>query len=133
MKYSELQSDIFSIFSSAEWQAEGINTYPSNFTGMNTTDEFLRVTIVPSGAGLNLGSISGLLIIDIFVAAGNGPKRPYELADKLDSYLVGKSFSTGVGTTQLSNSSIEERGRDNDNEALYRTIYSIPFNFFGVQ
>jgi len=132
MKYTELQADIFSVFDSAAWKAENINTYPSNFVGMNTTNEFIRVTIIPSGQGINLPSISGLILIDIFSSAGDGPQRPYAIADVLDSYLVGKTFKTGLGSTQLTNSSLDERGRDPDNDILYRTIYSIPFNFYGV-
>jgi len=132
MKYTDLQNDVFSIFASSAWQAESINTYPSNFVGTNTSNEFIRVTIVPSGPGINLLSISGIIIIDIFTPAGEGPNRPSVIADLLDTYLVGKSFNTGSGVTQLTNSSMEHRGRDPENNALHRSIYSIPFSFYGV-
>jgi hypothetical protein len=95
--------------------------------------EFIRVNIVASGEGINLKSISGVLIIDIFVSAGNGPGRANFMADVLDTYLVGKSFKlTAPSTTQFNGSSMQFVGRDPDNQALSRYVYSIPFNYFGV-
>lgn len=132
-KYASLQSDIFSIFNSSAWKAENINTYPSNFVTINPGNEFIRVSIIPSGNGINLISVSGVIIIDIFVSAGNGPKAIVSIADKLDSYLVGKTVNTQGNNTCLANSSLAFVGNDKDNPALYRASYTIPFNYFGVQ
>lgn len=132
-KYQNLESDLFSIFNTDAWKAEDIKTYPSNFIAVNTGSEFIRVSAIPGGQGLNLSSVSGILVVDIFISAGNGPKRISLIADKLDDYLVGKTFSTGsAGTTQLKNSSLSLNGVDKDNPSLYRATYSIPFNHFGV-
>lgn len=133
-KYLNLQSDLFSIFDSAAWKAENIRTYPSNFVAVNSGNEFIRVSIIPSGNGINLSSVSGVIIIDIFTSAGNGPKAAILIADKLDSYLVGKSVKTVSNVvTQFSNSTLSSGSTDRDNSALYRVSYTIPFNYFGVE
>lgn len=132
-KYTNLLNDVFSIFSSSAWIAENIKTYPSNFIAVNSGNEFIRVSIIPSGNGANLISASGVLIVDIFTAAGNGPKATTSIADKLDLYLVGKSLKTATnGVTQLKSSSLQFLGNDKDNPALYRSSYTIPFNYFGA-
>lgn len=132
-KYLDIQNDIFSIFNSTAWKAENIKTYPSNFIAVNSGNEFVRVSIIPSGVGVNLKSVSGVLIIDIFTPAGNGPKAAALIADKLDTYLVGKSLTTGIGSvTQLKSSALQLLGNDKDNSALYRSNYTIPFNYFGA-
>jgi hypothetical protein len=133
-KYESIQKDIFSIFASANWIAENINTYPDNVTPKDAGNEYIRVSILPNGEGINLISVSGVLIIDIFTSAGEGPKRSSLIADKLDSYLVGKTLSlTSGSSTQFSNSAFEARGLDKINPSLHRSIYSISFKHFGVQ
>ena len=132
-KYKNLQDDVFSIFGASTWEAENIKTYPADMVALNTQGEYLRIDIIPSGEGVNLGSTSGILMIDIFTSAGNGPNRATLLADKLDEYLVGRSLSTVSGNvTQFFDSAMEFRGRDPDNKSLSRSVYSIPFNFNGV-
>lgn len=132
-KYANVQADIFSIFSDNTWKAENIKSYPTNSVAVNSGNEFIRINIIPSGAGINLSSISGILIIDIFTSAGSGPNRATLIADRLDSYIVGKSLSTVNGiVTQFLNSSMDYIGRDPDNVSLFRSAYSIPFNYYGV-
>lgn len=133
-KYSNLNSDIYSVFSTDIWKAEKIVTRPSNFVGLDKPSEFIRVSVIPSGTGLNRKSVSGVLIIDIFTQAGGGPKRSAIIADKLDSYLSGKSLSTTAGTTVQfpESSAMDLKGNDKDNPALYRVAYTIPFNYFEV-
>ena len=131
-KYTSLQNDIFSIFNTDLWIAENIKVWPDNAVPVGNTGEFLRLSVIPSGDGINMTSVSGVLIVDIFTAAGNGPNRASLLADKLDLYLVGQSIVTGVNRTQFSASALEYIGRDSDNKSLFRSVYSIPFNYFGV-
>lgn len=133
-KYANLQADVFSIFNSVSWKAENIKTYPSNFVAINSGNEFIRVSIIPSGNSINIDSISGVIIVDIFTSAGNGPKSTVLIADKLDSYLVGKNIKiTNNVAIQLFNSSLSAGTADRDNPALYRVAYSIPFTYFGAQ
>ena len=132
-KFKNLQDDVFSVFASSAWEAEDIKSYPANALSVNAGSEFLRISVIPGGRGINLNSVSGVMIIDIFTSAGEGPSRVSLIADTLDSYLVGKSLSTVQGAvTQFTNSSLDLIGRDRDNTALHRSVYSIPFNYFGV-
>jgi hypothetical protein len=131
-KYEALEKDVFAIFGTPEWEAEGIATYPSDFTAA-TGDEFIRVSIIPSGRGLNPVSASGQIIIEIYIAAGNGPSRASKIADFLDRYLVGASKVISGKCTQLFDSSMAPAGKDRDNPALSRYNYTIPFKHFGVR
>ena len=132
-KYTALQNDIFSIFASATWKAENLKTYPTDMVATDTGSEFIRVDVISNAKGVNIGSISGVLIIDIFVSAGKGPARANFIADRLDTYLVGKSFQLSApSSTQFLNSTMAFVGRDPENKALSRYHYTIPFNYFGV-
>src|SRR5210317_324546 len=122
-KYTDILDDIFSVFDAAGWQAESIPTYPQNHIPVNPGSEWLRISIVPSSFLSTLDSISGQLIIDIFTSAGNGPKRPFEIADILDQYLTGQYLETsGNGATQFLNSTMGQGTLDEDNPSLYRSI-----------
>jgi hypothetical protein len=131
-KYADLQASAFSVFNSTEWKAESIKTYPDNFVPVNPGDEFVRVSMIPSGRGINSKSTSGVFQIDIFTPAGKGPERAMLLADKLDLYLQQQSKAISEGTLQFLLSSLYLTGVDKANSALYRAKYTIPFNFFGV-
>ena len=112
-KYANLESDIFSIFSDATWQAETIKTYPQNFVAVNPGNEFIRVSIIPADTGININSVAGVLIIDIFVESGKGSKRSFEIADILDNHINGKSKKTsGNHVTQFQSSALQSLGRD---------------------
>ena len=132
-KYERTQADVFSIFNQLAWKAEQIKTYPVNYISVTQDSEYIRVSVIPSGRGINLNSTSGLVLIDIFISAGNGPRRASLIADKLDKYLVGKSIVTqDNANTQFGQSSLVTKGLDRDNPTLYASTYSIPFNYFGV-
>ena len=131
-KYAELETDIYSIFSSKEWLAYSIKTYPSNYLAVDAPNKFIRAHIIPATTGLNLRSVAGILMIDIFTSAGYATKDAFDIADKLDTCLVGKTISLGLGNTQFSVSTIQPEGKDKDNPSLFRTTYSIPFNYYGV-
>lgn len=131
-KYSDSKSDIFSIFASAPWVAENIATIPNNFNPSTIGDEYIRVSVLTS-KGLNLKSLDGMLMIDIFTPAGSGPQRTDAIADRLDTYLVGKSLSTITGkVTQFFDSSLGNGKTDTDNPTLCRTIYTLTFKYNGV-
>lgn len=131
-KYSNLYSDIYAFFAAPAWSNEGIKTIPSNFVTKGLGNEFIRLNIIPSGIINAPNSSSGQLIIDIFVAAGDGHKRLAAIADKLDTYLVKKSKATTLnGVTQFGDSALVPVGFDTANPSLYRGNYSISFNYFG--
>lgn len=133
-KYESLYADIYSIFATPAWKVEDIVTIPENFTGSEIGSEFIRINIITSG--LNVVNIpkssSGQLIIDIFASAGIGLSRTTEIADKLDSYLAGRSIkTTSNGLTQFGSSTLTSNGNDKANPSLYRSTYSISFNYYG--
>jgi hypothetical protein len=131
-KYADLEKDVYSVFSSNEWKAEDIKTFPTNFVVMNTTsDEFIRVSVIPSGKPINRYSLAGVLIIEIFIAAGSGTRRAMAIADTLDSYLVDQSKKTSTGVTQFGISSLMHNGPDKALPVIHKSTYTINFNFYG--
>jgi hypothetical protein len=131
-KYTNLDANIFALFGSNAWNKKNIKTYPNNFLAVNPGTEFIKVTIMPNEFGINRLSVAGVVIIEIYTPAGNGPKRASTIADELDTFLSGKSLGTGGAIVQFSQSSIAPFGPDADNKSLYRTTYTIPFNYFEV-
>lgn len=130
-KFTGVEDDIFSIFASDAWTANGIETVPSNFTA--NSSEFVRISVLANGSGVNHKSLSGILIADIFTAAGEGPRRASLIADMLDLVLDCKSVSTSLNAvTQFESSALQHNGLDRDNPALTRSTFSIPFKYFGV-
>ena len=133
-KFSDVSSLVNAIFGSNAWQNEGIVTHPSNFTGDVKGNEYIRVSVLtasnrPGYADLN--SMAGQIVIDIFTRSGEGPLRPSQIADLLDKYLVGKIFSSQLGTLQTSASLVAQGKNDTANPALFRTLYTVNFNYFG--
>jgi len=132
-KFTDLETDVFSVFNSAAWKLENVKTIPSNYLSINSGNEFISVNVIAGGESANISSVSGVLVIDIFIPAGNGPRAASLIADKLDRYLVGKSIFTGQsGATQFSSSALAHRGLDTANSSLHRSTYSVKFNYFGV-
>lgn len=133
-KFADISSLIFSIFGTTEWQSESIVTHPSNFTGSVSGNEYIRVSVLTANSKLgytNLNSMVGQIVIEIFTKAGEGPSRPDQIADVLDKYLVGKSFSSQLGTLQTS-ASLKVQGKiDSANPALFKTLYTVNLNYFG--
>lgn len=132
-KYTNLNKIINSVFASPAWVAENIATYPSNMSipvGITTA---IRVNIVASRSNLlNFPkSVSGQLVIDIFVPSGDGPKMANAVSDTLDRHLSGKTL-TDAGSTQLLESTLVDLGDDDANKSLRRFKYSISFNYYGV-
>jgi len=132
-KFLDIETDVFSLFATRAWLSESIATYPSNYISDASGDEFIRVSIIPGSVGVDINSVSGQLIIDIFISAGEGPSRASFIADKLETYLRGKTFrDSGFGTTQFEAGALSGGQVDPDNSTLYMLTYSISFNYFGV-
>lgn len=132
-KHAQATMDVFSIFGKTEWvTAFGANkTFPQDFTGGG--DEFIRISVILSGTGVNRVSASGVLIIEIYTTAGLGPARQNVIADLLDSFLENKSVITEGGkSTQFQNSALMPLGTDKANPALAKARYELPMNYFGV-
>lgn len=132
-RFEGAANGVYSVFASVEWLAENIAVFPTDYTNKDDLKEFLRVSVVPSGSGVNRKSISGVVLIDIFYEYGSGPKRGYQLADILDKFLSNKSLATASGLiVQFNQGVTQPLGQDAINNNLSRMQYSIPFNYFGV-
>lgn len=134
-KYSSVTNDVFLLFQTDEWLAEGIETRPNNFVGGVTNTEYIRATVLASGdqPANPLHSVSGQLLIEIYTSAGEGVDRSNLIADILDSHLAGKIYKSGEsGQTQFGPSGLSGGDFDKVNSSLYRVLYTIPFNYFGV-
>lgn len=129
--YQDLQQSVFSVFGSDDWNSESILTYPSNFKVPETSTEYIRVFVIPSADALNLVSKAGVVIVDIYTKSGLGPSRTAVIADKLDTYLLGKSFNSGSNLVQFPrNSTLALKGVDSENSELHKASYTISFQFF---
>ena len=133
-KYSTLYGLIYAVFDTAQWVATSIPTYPINFVPPDGLEQYIRIDVVASGSNIAAfpKSVSGMLIIDIFTAAGGGNKDGTDIADTLDTYLAGKTMKVPTGSVQTRESTFTYSGVDKDNKSLSRYEYSIPFNYYGV-
>lgn len=127
-KYVNLEQSLFNIFNG--WTEE-IKIFPDNYENDEALDTFLRFSILPMSTGINLKSLAGVIIVDIFTPSGSGPRMSSTLADTLDSYLLGKSIESEFANTQFGSSTLKPLGKDKDDPTLFRTQYIIPFNFYG--
>jgi hypothetical protein len=75
--------------------------------------------------------MAGQIVIDIFTRSGEGPRRSSQIADLLDKYLVGKIFSSQIGTLQIGPSLTSQGNVDSANPALFRTLYTVNLNYYG--
>ena len=132
-KYTSLQLDVFSVFASQAWKDEAIITVPDNVPQGAEGKDYIRVSVLASGRGINRASASGVVMVDIFTSAGRGPSAAAVIADTLDSYLANKQLATAAaGVTQFGSSSFAPKGADPANATLFRSTFTIPFNYFGV-
>lgn len=133
-KYTLVEDNVNSVFAADAWKSEGVRTLPKDFTGAVSGNEYIRISTITDGQQLAnpLKSVSGQVLIDIFIPAGRGPTRANLIADKLDTHLVGQTIGTEAGNVQFGSSSMAPRGNDRDNASLSKYLYSVPFNFYGI-
>lgn len=132
-KFTAAEDDIFSVFASGMWKSEGLETFPSNYTSPQAWTKYIRVNVLANGPGANKMSVSGILIIDIFTPAGEGPRAASVIADKLEQFLAYKTLQTQEqGNTQFQGGSLTPVGQDKANATLFRSSYTIPFKYYGV-
>jgi hypothetical protein len=130
-KYTELHKSVYSVFGTTEWKAENIKTFPSNYVSKVAGNEYIRVHILAGGSQIAgyPRSVSGQIIIDIFTNAGIGTLRTDQIADRLDTYLVGKT----IDKVQFGTSNLTNLGIDSADTSLFRSNYVISFNYYGVE
>lgn len=123
MKYSNAFRALSDIF-----ETSGLAIWPRDVVPTTRPSPYGEVTFIPNGKGVDLNSVSGLVMIDIIISAGDGPAVAHAFADTLDTYLVKKSLNG----TQFWNSSLAPRGvlKSDPTRSVYE--YSLPFKYFGV-
>lgn len=131
--YDLVKQDVYSVFASTQWAATGYKAYPDNYSGtIDTSNSFIRISILPAKSNIEAHGfqkkISGLLILSIFVAAGDGDTTLFTIADLLDSFFEGKTLTNG---TQFGPSNITKLGLDLADKSLYRGDYKINFIAYG--
>jgi len=131
--YDLVKQDVYSVFASSGWTATGYNAYPDNYSGtIDNTVSFLRISILPANSSVSAHGfrkkINGMLILSIFVKAGNGDSELFAVADTLDSFFEGKTLTNG---TQFGPSNITKLGLDPVDKSLYRGDYKINFIAYG--
>jgi len=132
-RYESSLMTIYSVFATEAWKAMGITAHPSSIVPENPGTEYIRLSVIPSGMGVNGQSVSGVLIIGIFVKTVDSPKRSYSIADSLDSFLMRKSVENLDGdVVQFLDSVADNPYLDKAKPSLTMMTYSIPFSFFGV-
>jgi len=131
--FHNVLSDINSVFASSSWISNSIAIYPENYQGtISNSDEFLRFSVLPSASEyLAYGGdkeLKGLLMIRIFVKAGEGQTRPMQISDILDDFFENKTLTNN---TEFGTSYMNVEGLDPANQSLYRAQYIIPFKVYG--
>ena len=103
--------------------------------------EFLRYSLI-NNPGINTGSFSGLLIVDMFVAANMGLRRALDIARSLDALFLRKSLSLPAGTDEDGNpievrpvfqcitSTFIDQGQDPYTPTLHRFSLQYVIHFF---
>jgi hypothetical protein len=130
--YATLISSIENLFASATWTAANIAIYPDNYQGtISDQNEFCRLNILPASGTTQdhngKKTLSGTVIVTMYVKAGEGQRRVAAIADTLDSLLEHKYPTSGLG---LGASFVTIGGLDSQNSALYTAQYIIPFTYY---
>jgi len=131
--YDNVLADIEGIFAGESWATQAIEIYPDNYQGdINNENEYCRLSVLPSNSKqLAYGGskqTGGIIIVKIFVKAGEGQSRLMAISDVLDIYLQNKHLTNG---TELGTSYLNVEGLDPANKALYSARYIIPFTLYG--
>jgi len=96
--YDNVLDDIEAVFASETWILNNIDVYPDNYQGtISTETEFCRLNVLPSSSDQlahgGIKSLNGLIVVKIFVKAGEGQSRIMAISDILDINLENKKTS----------------------------------------
>ena len=130
--YTNIISQIEGVFGTSEWAATGIDIIPSNFRPHDDPQpEYLVLEVLPASGLMqeygNRVQIGGLIIVQIYIAVNEGTRRLFEISDTLDTFLNKQAFNFNLQTAE---SSLEVKGSDPDNGALFRGDYVVKFNSY---
>lgn len=124
---TQLLTSVENLFTTTEWTSHNIKAFPANYQGTISADEWIRVSVLPFSSELIFNqdvSVNGQIVCQIFVPAGAGMKRAYEIADMLKGLLDRKVIS---GYLQTTNSFITTIGVDAKDSSLFNVNYTVNF------
>jgi len=123
---SQLLTAVESLFASSAWTSNNVKAFPANYQGEINADEWIRVSVLPFSSELAYKDViaNGQIVCQIFVPAGAGMKRAYEIADMLKTLLDQEVIS---GYLQTTNSFITNIGIDTKDSGLFNVNYTVNF------
>ena len=123
---SNILTAVEGLFASSAWTSNNIKAFPANYQGEIDSDEWIRVSVLPFSSELAYQDViaNGQIVCQIFVPAGAGMKRAYEIADLLKTLLDQEVIS---GYLQTTNSFITNIGIDPKDAGLYNIDYTVNF------
>ena len=123
---SQILTAVEGLFASSAWTSNNIKAFPANYQGEIDADEWIRVSVLPFSSELAFKDViaNGQIVCQIFVPAGSGMKRAYQIADLLKALLDQEVIS---GYLQTTNSFITNIGIDTKDSGLYNVNYTVNF------
>jgi len=123
---SQMLTAVEGLFASTAWTSNNIKAFPANYQGEINAEEWIRVSVLPFSSELAYQDViaNGQIVCQIFVPAGAGMKRAYEIADLLKTLLDQEVIS---GYLQTTNSFITNIGIDPKDAGLYNVDYTVNF------
>ena len=123
---SQLLTAVEGLFASSAWTSNNVKAFPANYQGEIDSDEWVRVSVLPFSSELAYKDViaNGQIVCQIFVPAGAGMKRAYEIADMLKTLLDQEVIS---GYLQTTNSFITNIGIDTKDSGLFNVNYTVNF------
>lgn len=123
---SQMLTAVEGLFASTAWTSNNIKAFPANYQGEIDSDEWVRVSVLPFSSELAYQDViaNGQIVCNIFVPAGAGMKRAYQIADLLKTLLDQEVIS---GYLQTTNSFITNIGIDPKDAGLYNVDYTVNF------
>jgi hypothetical protein len=123
---SQMLTAVEGLFASTAWTSNNIKAFPANYQGEIDSDEWIRVSVLPFSSELAYQDViaNGQIVCNIFVPAGAGMKRAYQIADLLKTLLDQEVIS---GYLQTTNSFITNIGIDPKDAGLYNVDYTVNF------
>ena len=123
---SQLLTAVEGLFASSAWTSNNVKAFPANYQGEINADEWIRVSVLPFSSELAYKDVitNGQIVCQIFVPAGAGMKRAYEIADMLKTLLDQEIIS---GYLQTTNSFITNIGIDTKDSGLFNVNYTVNF------
>ena len=129
--FDNVYKDLYGAFNGFK-NNNNIEVIPDNIEVSKAPAEWIRPVLRHAPTAEDIGyqgeaRIDGSFIIQIFVKAGNGPKRAYEISDILHTLLSNKKFANGTAT---GTGVPREVGIDQQSKAHFQVNFSVPFRTY---